>query len=121
MLRQSFILGLQYDNKLPLTRKFSLPYDKLSTLGFHKPIAIKIKPTSQNLFLQKDNTCAMKTSIQHFATKKMCHVTKVHIHDVWPSISFKPSSIMVGSFLSSHTLFITTHLFMAMKLCIYLV
>jgi hypothetical protein len=28
---------------------------------------------------------------------------------------------MVGSFLSSHTLFITTHLFMAMKLCIYLV
>ncbi len=50
MLRQWFILGLQYDNKLPLTRKISLPYDKLFTLGFHKPIAIKIKPANQNLF-----------------------------------------------------------------------
>lgn len=53
MLRQWFILGLQYDNKLPLTRKNSLPYDEWSTLGFHKLTTIKIKLANQNLFCRR--------------------------------------------------------------------
>jgi hypothetical protein len=80
-----------------LLEKFHYPMINCLHLGFTNQLPSN-KTNKSKCVSQKDNTCAMKRSIQHFATKKMCHVTKVCIHDVWPSISFKPSSIMVGFF-----------------------